>query len=170
MRILFFLLCFALPFQGFTQSLSIGIPEPFPNSGENSKGYEFHPKGYRDTLRVPLEELRYLDTNRFHIGFSEASFERIARLEKGNAPRPIVLILNEKPVLGAWLLSPLSSSNVGWVTCILLPSKNALVVQLGHPPSQYKYWEQEHPDPRKEAGLIEFFVEHEKIKGKEGDF
>ncbi len=146
------------------QSLSIGRPDWNPLDSLGINDYEYHPKVYRDSIIIYLEDVEYLDTNDFKLFFSKSGFKKISRFVTGIHPRPIVFAIDGNPIFGSWIISSESSFSCNWITCIVTADERYWEIQLGYPKSSFKYYQMNFDDIRKNNSFIKYFVMNDKIK------
>ncbi|MCP4521316.1 MAG: hypothetical protein GY827_06445 [Cytophagales bacterium] len=151
----------------FGQTLSIGrTTNGFWNPFDTTKieDYEYHPKQYCDSVIITLDDIQYLDTTDYKLYFTDSGYAKISSFRASIHPKPIIFAIDGKPILGCWIIMPVSSFSCNWITCVTNWSEKYIEIQLGYPETLFKYSNQDFIDPRKNKTFIEYFVKNNKIK------
>lgn len=167
MRKLILSILIIVSLNGFGQTLSIGrTTDGFWNPFDTIKieDYEYHPEEYRDSVIITLDDIRYLDTAEYKLYFTDSGDIKISSFMAGIHPKPIVFAIDGKPLLGCWIIMPISSFSCNWITCVTNWSEKYIEIQLGYPETLFKYSDKDFIDPRKNEIFKEYFVNNNKIK------
>lgn len=151
----------------FGQTLSIGRAiDVFwkPLDTNKVEDFEYHPKKYSDSITLTLDDIKYLDTVNFRLYFTDSGYAKYSSFRASIEPKPIVFAIDGTPVLGCWMVIPVSSYSCNWITCVTHKSDKSIEIQLGYPKTIFKYYDQDLDDPRKAPTFIEYFLKANKIK------